>query len=79
MQNFQNDKQHAIEELLNMNKKSTYAKTDTPIHNPQNELGNIKKGINIPLDTLVILGLIIILTEEQCDTLLILALLYILA
>lgn len=43
MQNFQNDKQHAIEELLNMNKKSTYAKTDTPIHNPQNEHGNIKK------------------------------------
>lgn len=79
MQNFQSDKQRAIEELLNMNKKSSNTKAEVPLCNPNIERGNIKKGINIPLDTLIILGLIIILTEEQCDTLLILALLYILA
>lgn len=79
MQNFQSDKQRAIEELLNMNKKSSNTKSEIPLCNPNIERDNIKKGINIPLDTLIILGLIIILTEEQCDTLLILALLYILA
>ncbi len=85
MHNFSKDKQRAIEQMLDMNRRAqsqnknfqnksyplVYRKSSTDI-NPFFEL------LNQP-DTLIILGLILILAEDNTDMLLLLALVYILS
>ena len=78
---FQNDKQRAIEQMREMNKRAT---SDLHCTNEYNQCTqktlerNFINGINIPQDALLIFGLIFILSKEKCDKLLLLALLYIL-
>lgn len=81
IQNFYNDKQRAIEEILDMNKR---AKTvgDVFLSDSNNVCNHFEKNsissINIPSDALLIMGLIFILSDDNCDKMLIFALLYIL-
>lgn len=83
MHNFSRDKQRAITEMLNMNKKAL--KSDAfsadksavkPKKLPQNLLA--KSGLSMSGDELLIIGLILILAEDCRDTWLFLALAYIL-
>lgn len=78
---FQNDKQRAIDQMREMNKRATSDQHYTNEYNQctQKTLErNLINGINIPQDALLIFGLIFILSKEKCDKLLLLALLYIL-
>lgn len=70
---FQN-KQRAIEQLREMNKRAKQPNDQ----NKKNKISASAQGINIEQDTLLILDLILILANDDCDNLLILALLYLL-
>lgn len=72
MHNFSQDKEHAIEQLREMNRRATQ-----PSAADSRQIKNSQPGTNIPSDALLILGLILILSNENCDKLLLLALLYI--
>lgn len=80
-QNFSDCKQRATQELLEMNKR---AQQSGNTQNHQNGAAspatqNLIKSINIPSDALLVLGLVFILSNENCDKMLLLALLYILS
>ena len=78
--NFSQNKQRAIEQMREMNKraKQPCSSNENQEHIEKKSAQNAEFGINIPSDTLLILGLILILSNENCDKLLLLALLYIL-
>ncbi len=72
--NFFQNKQRAIEQLREMNKRAKQPNDQ----NKKNKISASAQGINIEQDTLLILDLILILANDDCDNLLILALLYLL-
>lgn len=72
--NFFQNKQRAIEQLREMNKRAKQPNDQ----NKKNKISSPTQGINIEQDTLLILGLILVLANDECDNLLILALLYLL-
>ena len=83
-QNFQNQKQRAIEEMLKMRKESTQnQKAEQPPSPPKS---NLFDGIDLPIlnrlktdgDLTLILGLMLLLLNEKADKRLLFALLYIL-
>ena len=78
--NFSQNKQRAIEQMREMNKraKQPCSSAEHQECSEKKPAQNTEFGINIPSDTLIILGLILILSNENCDKLLLLALLYIL-
>ncbi len=85
MHNFNSQKQMAINQLNEMQRRATAPKemsaTDKkPTKKPQKSQENFNKNILSALsdDTLIILGLILILSSDNSDMLLLLALAYIL-
>lgn len=85
MHNFSEDKQRAIEQMLNMNRrakeqgKSTQNEACAPLRTKSSaDIGRFSDLLNQP-DTLLIIGLILILAQENADMLLIFALVYILS
>lgn len=83
MHSFSRDKQRAIEQMLDMNKKASFSErgnrqnTDKPI---RQQTQNSHRGfaLDISNDGMLILGLILILAEDCRDKWLFLALVYIL-
>ncbi len=85
MHNFKIQKQHAINQINEMQKRSTNTKLQpdflqksTPVLSKTTKNENQKPTFVLSNDTLVILGLILILSSENSDMLLLLALIYIL-
>ena len=85
MHNFSEDKQRAIEQMLNMNKraksqdKKSQGEGSTPIYTKSGaDIISFSELLNQP-DTLLIIGLILILAQDNTDMLLLLALVYILS
>lgn len=83
MHNFSKAKQNAIDEMLNMNKRATHLNDVPPQNNapysPNTSITSTPKTDNsFSNDTLLIIGLILILSQDCSDTRLFLALLYIL-
>lgn len=83
MHNFSRDKQRAITEMLDMNKKAiksnTFSADKTAAEHknpPKNSF--VKSGLSMSGDEILIIGLILILAEDCRDTWLFLALAYIL-
>ncbi len=83
MHNFSHDKQRAIEQLLDMNKRAlqtesfSHQNTTSTVHNSLKSSSN-NLGLPLTNDALLIIGLILILSEDCRDMWLFLALLYIL-
>lgn len=71
--------ERAVDEMLDMSKRAKQAQNNRKSENEKTEPKNSMASINIPSDTLLILGLILILSNENCDKLLLLAMLYILS
>lgn len=83
MHNFSRDKQRAIEQMLDMNKRASQAEPPPQQSTSQNTHKSLKNLFNnsrltISHDDILIIGLIIILSEDCHDIWLFLALLYIL-
>ena len=83
MHNFSRDKQRAITEMLDMNKKAlksdAFSADKSAVKHknpPQNSLA--KSGLSMSEDEILIIGLILILAKDCRDTWLFLALAYIL-
>ena len=83
MHNFSSDKQRAIAEMLDMNKKAAQSKALPP----QNASSNTHKaskgpsgnlGLSVSSDDMLIIGLMLILSQDCRDMWLFLALMYIL-
>lgn len=82
MHNFYSDKQRAVEQLREMNKRASQkaAKTEAkPPESKHNNMPFISPNFSIPLsnDDLLFIGLIMILSKDCHDTWLFLALFYI--
>ncbi len=79
MHNYSIDKERAIKQMLDMNKRAT-KKEETPPPSRHTHTNFPLSFINFPLDTdtITILALMYILYKEKCDILLIFALAYIL-
>lgn len=83
MHNFSSDKQHAIEQMLDMNKRATKPQSFSPAKASQEPNKPSKKlfsgsGLSMSTDGMLIIGLILILSEDCQDMWLFLALVYIL-
>lgn len=83
MHNFLNDKQHAIERMLDMNKRATKPQSFSPDKTAQEPSKPLRKlssnsGVSVSTDGMLIIGLILILSEDCQDMWLFLALIYIL-
>ncbi len=83
MHNFLNDKQHAIERMLDMNKRATKSQSFSPDKTAQEPSKPLRKlfsnsGVSMSTDGMLIIGLILILSEDCQDMWLFLALIYIL-
>lgn len=83
MHNFSQHKQRAITEMLEMNKKSAQPRAQSQQNTASNGYNSVKKlpqnfGIHFSNDDMLIMGLIVILSEDCRDTWLFLALIYIL-
>ena len=76
---FSSNIERAVDEMLDMSKRAKHAHNNRKIEREKPEPKNSMSSINIPSDTLLILGLILILSNENCDKLLLLAMLYILS
>ena len=76
---FSSNIERAVDEMLDMSKRAKQAQNNRKSENEKTEPKNSMVSINIPSDTLLILGLILILSNENCDKLLLLAMLYILS
>lgn len=76
---FSSNIERAVDEMLDMSKRAKQAQNNRKSENEKTEPKNSMASINIPSDTLLILGLILILSNENCDKLLLLAMLYILS
>lgn len=83
MHDFSSDKQRAIAEMFDMNKKASKIATLPPQHtvnnahkSPKSPLGNLR--VSVSSDDIIIIGLMLILAEDCQDTWLFLALAYIL-
>lgn len=79
MHNYSIDKEKAIKQMLDMNKRATQSRQTQPISQNKNK-HTMLSSINLPFDsdTLTILALMFILYKENCDITLIFALAYIL-
>ena len=79
MHNYSIDKERAIKQMLEMNKRATESHNNISQPN-SNHTNTPVSFMNFPLDTdtITILALMYILYKESCDMLLILALAYIL-
>lgn len=82
MHNYSIDKQRAIEQMLDMNKRATQnAKKQTTTHYTQHngrEFANLFMHLPVDQDTITILAIMFILYNNSSDMLLIFALAYIL-
>lgn len=83
MHSFSRDKQRAIAEMLDMNKKALNRERlpqQNATHNTHKPLKNLSdnSGLTISSDGMLIIGLILILSEDCRDMWLFLALMYIL-
>lgn len=76
---FSSNIERAVDEMLDMSKRAKQAQNNRKIESEKPEPKKLMSSINIPSDTLLILGLILILSNENCDKLLLLAMLYILS
>lgn len=75
---FTGDIERAAKEMLSMSKRAK-SHADCGKKTAALNQKNSNSSINIQSDTLLILGLILILSNENCDKLLLLAMLYILS
>lgn len=83
MHNFSAHKQRAIEQIFEMNKKAAQPEAQPQQNTMRNMYNSVKKspnnfGVNFSNDDMLIMGLILILSEDCRDMWLFLALIYIL-
>lgn len=82
MHNFSNQKNRAINEMLNMSKRASQTIPNNCKNKPEKTKIQSKKIPNknflIANDDMLILGILLILAEDSCDLWLFLALIYIL-
>lgn len=85
MHSFSSQKQNAIKQMNDMQKRATLPKNNpidttvnTQIAPKATTSQTIKHNFLLSNDNMIILGLILILSNEKCDNLLLLALIYIL-
>lgn len=75
--NLASDIERAVDEMFNMNERAKQSSVNCG-GNAIEHKKNSMPGINIPSDILLILGLILILSNENNDKLLLIVMLYIL-
>lgn len=79
MHNFSNRKKSAINEMFEMNKRATKTEEKPQQNKTKCDKMRIEKqGVSFNADELLVLGLVLILSKDCDDTMLFLALLYIL-